>query len=976
MKRIKCLFILLCALGTSVLSNAQEHVWKTETANGYTYKYVTNDPMQARFYTLKNGLTVILSPTPKEPRIQAFIAVKAGSKTDPSTNTGLAHYLEHMMFKGTDKFGSLDYAKEKPELDKIDALYEVFNKTKDEAKRKAVYHQIDSISGVASKYSIANEYDKMMSSMGAQGTNAFTSFEETVYTDDIPTNSLDKYLAVQAERFRNPVLRIFHTELEAVYEEKNRNLDNDGAQAFETLLANLFVNHNYGKQTTIGTVEDLKNPSLVEIRKYYNNYYVPNNMGLILSGDFNPDEIIKKIDQDFSYLKNKEITPYQFVQETPITKPIIKEVVGPNAEKVMIGYRLPNNKNKDILIAELVGDILSNGKAGLLDLNLVKKQKLLWASVSVLPLIDYGVFTVSGAPTSGQTLEEVKTLIFQQMELLKSGNFDQELLTSIINNRKKAEIMQSERYGERADILMEAFTDELDWQTQVAATDALSKITKQQVVDFANKYFADNYVAVYKRKGESPETAKIVKPVITPVETNTDKQSAFVKMTDEMPSKEVKPVFLNYDKDIQRAKICGAEVLYVQNKDNQLYRLRYRYKIGKNNDLKQDLAAKYLQFLGTNKKSSEDISKEFYEIASSFNIMTAEDFTMVTIEGLQENFDKAVKLYEDLVVNAVPNEEALIALKARLTKSRTDMKNNKGAILQGLISYSSYGKDNKFNYNFSDEALNKVTAKELLETIKKLNSYDQTIIYYGPERLTALISKLKKFHAIPKKFATPPTAKVFTQIMTEKPQVLFADYDMVQAETQWTRNSGIYDAKNQPLITVFNNYFGGGMGTIVNQTIRESKALAYSTYALYVSPRKKDDHYFVTAYVGSQSDKFADATKAMNELLTDLPKFPENLSLAKVQVKKDIENERIMQDDIIFDYLAARDLGTNKDIREDIYNQAGNLEFSQLNDFYKKNISGKPYTYSVVASEKNLTEADLKKLGDYKKLHLKEIFGY
>ena len=976
MKRIKSLFIILCAAGTSVLGQAQEHVWKTATSNGYSYKFVTNDPMQARFYTLKNGLTVILSPTPKEPRVQAFVAVKAGSKTDPSTNTGLAHYLEHMIFKGTDKYGSLDYAKEKPELDKIDALYEVYNKTKDEVKRKAIYHQIDSISGVASKYAIANEYDKMMSSMGAQGTNAYTSYEETVYTDDIPGNSLDKYLTVQAERFRDPVFRIFHTELEAVYEEKNRSLDNDGSRAMETLLANLFVNHNYGKQTTIGTIEDLKNPSLVEIRKYYNNYYVPNNMGIVLSGDFNPDEVIKKIDQDFSFLKNKEIKPYQFVQEAPITSPIIKEVTGPNPEKVMIGYRLPNNKSKDILIAGLVGKILSNGKAGLLDLNLVKKQKLLWTSVNVMPLIDYGVFTISAAPTTGQTLEEVKTLLFQEIDRLKSGNFDQQLLTSIVNNLKKSEIMDSERYGNRADILNEAFVSELDWREQVAATQDISKITKQQVVDFANKYFGNNYVAVFKRKGESPAMAKIEKPVITPVETNADKQSAFVKMIDALPSKEVSPVFLDYDKDIQRSKINGAEVLYVQNKENQLYRLRYRYKVGKNNDLKQDLAAKYLQFLGTDKKSSEDISKEFYDIASSFSIYTGEDFTLVTIEGLQENFDKAVKLYEDLVLNAVPNEEALASLKSRMSKSRSDMKNNKGAILQGLISYSTYGKDNKFNYTFTDEQLNAVTAKDLLQSIKKLNSYDQSILYYGPEDLKELTSKLKKMHPVAKKFATPTAPKVFVQKPTDKNQVLFADYDMVQAETQWIHNSGAYEAKNQPLITVFNNYFGGGMGTIVNQTIRESKALVYSTYSMYVTPKKKDDHYFVTAYVGSQSDKFPEATKAMNELLTDLPQLPENLSLAKTQTRKDIENERIMQDDIIFDYLAARDLGSNTDIRREIYKQAGTIDFPQLNEFYKKNISGKPYTYSVVASEKNLTEADLKKLGDYKKLDLKEIFGY
>ena len=252
---IRKLTLAFAAVLVSVVAFAQNQFqWKEASSGGYTYKYVTNDPAKARFYTLKNGLTVILSPTNKDPRIQAYVAIKAGSKTDPATNTGLAHYLEHMLFKGTDKYGSLDWSKEKVELEKIDALYEQYNSTKDEVQRKAIYKKIDSVSGVAAKYAIANEYDKMMSAMGAQGTNAFTSFEQTVYTDDVPSASLDKYLAVQAERFRNPVLRIFHTELEAVYEEKNRTLDNDGRKVSETLFSNLFQKHNYGLQTTIGTV--------------------------------------------------------------------------------------------------------------------------------------------------------------------------------------------------------------------------------------------------------------------------------------------------------------------------------------------------------------------------------------------------------------------------------------------------------------------------------------------------------------------------------------------------------------------------------------------------------------------------------------------------------------------------------------------------------------------------------------------------
>ena len=955
---------------------AQNHDWKEAKSGSYSYKYVTDDPANARFYTLKNGLTVILSPTKKDPRVQAYVAVKAGGKTDPATNTGLAHYLEHMLFKGTDKYGSLDWSKEKPELEKIDALYEQYNKTKDESQRKAIYKKIDSISGVASKFAIANEYDKLMSAMGAQGTNAFTSFEQTVYTDDVPATSMDKYLAVQAERFRNPVLRIFHTELEAVYEEKNRTLDNDGRQVYEVLFSNLFQKHNYGQQTTIGTVEHLKNPSLVEIRKYFNTYYVPNNMGIILSGDFNPDEMIGKIDKAFSYMKFKEVPKYTFQPETPITAPIVKEVVGPDAENLMIGFRLPGNKDKDVLLADLVGQILTNGKAGLLDLNLVKKQKLLRAGAFVYPLIDHGMLILNAAPTNGQSLDEVRSLVVSEIENLKKGNFDNDLLPSIINNIKKQKIQETEKYSDRASFLMDAFTSELDWKTQVAYVNDLSKIKKEDVVAFANKYLGNNYVAVYKKKGEKINAQKIEKPTITPVETNPDKQSAFVKMVNEMPSNTAKPVFLDYNKDIQKSKIGKAEVLYVANKDNNLYRLKYRYKNGSLNDLKMPLAAQYIQFLGTDKFSAEQISKEFYKIASSFNISTSEDYTTVTIEGLQENFDKAVKLYEDLVVNAKADDTALAALKARITKSRNDAKLNKGAILSGLTSYAMYGAKNKFNNVLTNAELNSVTAQELTDKVKNLNNYEQTVIYYGPASISDLTSKLTNLHKVPSNFANATPAKTFKQIAQQKNQVLFTDYEMVQAETRWIRNTDVYNPKNKTQVDVFNNYFGGGMGSLVFQTIRESKALAYSTFGYYISPAKKDDQYYMMSYVGSQADKFGEAVGAMNELLTKMPELPVNLSLAKGGVKKDIENERITQDGIIFNYLAAKELGLNDDIRKQVYSSVDNVTMADVKNFHQTHLSGKPYTYALVASEKNIKMDDLKKIGEVKKISLEELFGY
>ena len=970
------LFLFLFAIALSLSVYGQTYQWKEARSGGYTYKYVTHDPTNARFYTLRNGLTVILSPTNKEPRIQCYMAVKAGSKTDPATNTGLAHYLEHLLFKGTDKYGSLDWEKERKELDKIDDLYEQYNKTKDADLRKAIYKKIDSVSGVASKYAIANEYDKMMTSMGAQRTNAFTSFEKTVYTDDVPANALDKYITVQAERFRNPVLRIFHTELEAVYEEKNRTLDNDGRQVFETLFANLFKKHNYGLQTTIGTVEHLKNPSLREIRKYFKTYYVPNNMAVVLSGDFNPDEVIAKIDKAFSYMEYKDVPKYTFEKEDPITAPIVREVVGPDAESVSIAYRLPGNQEKDALLADLVGEILTNGEAGLIDLNLVKKQRLLGASAFNWALIDYGVLWLSGRPSQGQSLEQVKDLMLNEIENLKKGNFDDDLIPSIVNNIKKRIIQSTESYSSRAYMLMNAFTDNLDWRDQVAYVNDLSKIKKQDVVAFANKYLGNNYVAVYKKQGQRTNVEKIEKPAITPVETNADKQSAFVKMVNDMPSTPVSPVFLDYNKDLQKSKLGKAEVLYVQNKDNDLYRLRFRYKIGYLNDLKMPLVADYIEFLGTDKKSAEQISKEFYKIASSFRISVGEEYTTVTIEGLQENFEAAVKLYEDLVLNVKADNDALAALKARLTKSRTDAKANRATIMQALTSYALYGAKNKFNNRLSDAEIESVTAKELVDRVKNLNNVEQTVIYYGPSTLAELTAKLKPLHKVPATFAKVAPKKEFKQVEQTKNQVLFTDYEMVQAETRWIRNTNTYNPAENTVISVFNNYFGGGMGSLVFQTIRESKALAYSTYGFYVFPRKKADKYYMMAYVGAQADKFVEAVAAMNELLTTMPELPANLDLAKVQLKKEIQTERITQDDIIYDYIKAKDLGLNEDIRKTIYQNLDNISMKDIRTFHDTYLSKKPYTYVVLASEEKLSKEELQKIGEFRKLSLEELFGY
>ncbi|WP_294248104.1 pitrilysin family protein [uncultured Chryseobacterium sp.] len=955
----------------------QDFQWKEAVSNGYPYTYVTNDPTAARYYTLKNGLTVILSPTKKEPRIQTYIATKAGSKTDPADHTGLAHYLEHMLFKGTDRFGSKDWAKEKPLLDRIDALYEKYNQTKDESKRKEIYKEIDKISGEASAYAIANEYDKMMAGMGADGTNAFTSFEQTVYTEDIPANATDKFLAVQAERFRQPVLRLFHTELEAVYEEKNRGLDNDPRKVYEAMFAAIFPNNNYGKQTTIGTVEHLKNPSLTAIREYFNNYYVPNNMGVIMSGDFNPDEMIAKIDRAFSYMKPKAVPNYNVGTEAAITAPVIREVFGPNPENITIGFRFPGATTKDARMLNFIGSMLTNGQAGLIDLDLVKKQKLLAAYAYPYVLKDYSVLLLQGNPTEGQSLDEVKALLLQEIDKLRKGEFSDELLQSIVNNEKKNTIQKYEKYSSRAESLMDEFTSDVDHKTQLQYIEEISGITKKDIMDFASRYLKDNsYAAVYKRKGEDKNIVKVDKPAITPVSVNREDQSPFLKKVEAMPEAPISPVWLNFDKDIAKNRLGTAEVLSVKNTDNSLFRLYYYFDSGKWNNKLLPLAAEYLEYLGTRDKSSEAISKEFYKLASSFDVNAGNEETYVTLEGLNENFSKTAALFEDLIRNCKPDQEAMDAYKTRLKKSRANAKQNKGMIMSGLRSYAQYGPQNPFNNVLSDAELDALKAEDLVNILHELFNYRHKVLYYGPKTGNELTAALQPVHTIPASLKEMPKSKVFTQVPTDRNKVLFAHYDMVQAEVFWVRNSDPYNVSITPTVNLFNNYFGGGMGSVVFQTIRESKALAYSTYSYFSLPGKKEDKDMIMAYVGTQADKFGESTTAMNELLTTLPKSDQLFETAKSGLKKSIAAERITQDGIIFSYLRAQKLGNREDVRKLVYEQAPALKFADINSFHDKEMKGKNYTYCLVASQDKVSEADMQKLGEVKKLNLTEIFGY
>lgn len=948
-------------------------------APSLNFEYALNDPFKARIYTLKNGLKVYMTVYKNAPRVQTYIAVKAGSKNDPANATGLAHYLEHMVFKGTDKFGTKDFAKESAEVSKIENLYEVYRTTKDEAQRKKIYHEIDSISGVAAKYAIANEYDKMLAGIGGQGTNAFTSFDQTVYVNDIPANQIENFLKIEAERYRKPVLRLFHTELEAVYEEKNRGLDNDNNKLWEAVFSGLFQNHTYGTQTTIGTIDHLKNPSMKEIMKYFNANYVPNNMAICLSGDFDPDATIKLIDKYFGSMPSKPVTPYTFEKEAPITSKIVKEVTGPDAANLAMAWRFPGTGSKESDMITLINLLLSNGRAGLLDLNLNQKQKVLNSGSYAYILKDYSLHILFGEPKEGQKLEDVEKLLYSQLELLKKGEFPDWLMSAVITDLKLQKTKELESNQSRAMAFVDAFVNDTKWQQSVNLIERLSKITKQDVVDFVNKnYTPENYVVVYKRVGEDTNVQKVEKPAITPVEVNKEDQSPFVKNILGTAPPAIQPKFIDYNTDIARTLLNGnVKLIYNQNTENQLFDLYYVFDMGTNNDKLLPVAIDYIPYLGTSKMSPAEVQQEFYKLGCSFNVFNSNTETWVSLTGLNENFDKATALFENVLNDPKVDEASLKNLISDILKKRSDAKQEKRTILQKMmVSYAKYGPESPVTHILSEEELNKLSTEQIAALIKSLTGYEHKVLYYGPKLIGDVKLSLNTNHKIPASGLKPvPVAKVFTPLKFDN-TVYVVDYDMKQAEIVILSEGEMYNEATVPIITMYNEYFGGGMSSVVFQDLRESKALAYSCYSSYRNPTDPKLPAYNFSYIGSQADKLPEAMAGMTSLLNNVPKSDISFGAAKDAILQNIRTDRLDKADILFNYINAEKFGLKTDIRKEIFGKVSTMTFADVKAFQDAKIKNKPAAYVVLGKKDNLDMKTLEKYGKVKFLTMKEIFGY
>ena len=933
-----------------------------------------NDPMGVTIYRLDNGLTVYLTEDHQQPRFYAEIVVRAGSKNDPAETTGLAHYLEHLLFKGTEKIGTLDYAKEKASLDRITELYEQHFKEQDPEKRKAIYAEINAESKKAAEFAIPNEFDRLYKAMGGSAVNAHTSNEETVYKVELPSNRLKQWAAIESERFKDPVFRLFQPELEIVYEEKNRSMDNKDRIITEAVNAALYKVHPYGQQTTLGSVEHLKKPSLVNIENFYRTYYVPNNMAICISGDIDKTATMKLIDESFSVWEPKKLPKAGKWREKPLHGAERVTVQYPGEEYVLLAFRTAAQGKRDADALRLLDMVLSNSVAGLIDLNLVQKQVVRGAGSYPIMNNDYGAQYLYGIPKEGQSLEEVEKLLLAQIETIKKGEIEDWIIPAIINDFKKMRKGGLEDGEQRVAFMRDAYIGYEDWDHAVLQTERMAKLTKADVVRVARKYFGNNYVAGYRKDGQH-EVPKIEKPQIDKIAIDPRRESEFARNIMAMPVPPLEPVFLDPAKDYAITDDpAGVRFYYVHNPVNDLFTLSFSVDFGTDHDNKLAAAAQLLDKSGTTSMSPEDLRKEWYKLGTSFSVGTGDSESSFSIAGLDENLEPSLALMMDVMSKPAVDQQTLDQLKEIILARREDAKKDPGTITSSLVQYNRFGKDSSFLRMLPGDGVKALTVEELQALTKGLLTYKRTVFYVGSLPQDKVIELIRKHAPVSGALQDPPPYRVKRLREPQATEIYFYNKETAQSQVQIDFAGETYNEAHVPASILFNTYFAGGMAGVVFQELREARALAYAVGARYVTgPRKGDENYMVGG-MGTQADKTPEAVDGFVRLLDDMPVAEERFAVTKESLLNSFTSSRIGFREVLGSVRSWERLDLPVDPRRGRYEQAQSASLATVVDFYKAQIAGRPKLISVVGDKSKIDMNKLAAIGKITEIHEDDIF--
>ena len=932
--------------------------------------------MKVTEYRLDNGLTVMLTENHDAPKVFGMVAIKAGGKNDPSDATGIAHYLEHVLFKGTQDMGTVDYQKEKPYLDSINYLYEQLGNTDVVEKRDSIQMEINRVSQKAGEYAIANEFDKILKGMGATGVNAFTSEDFTAYLNTFPSNQMEKWLELYSHRFENPVFRLFQSELETVYEEKNISMDGGFGKLFEEYNANMYKKHPYGTQTILGSIEHLKNPSIKKMYEFYDTYYVANNMVLALSGDFDTETIKPMIAAKFGKWRTGKIPVFPVYKEEDFNGKEVVEVKLTPVKIGVLGYRTPSNSDKDAFVFEIATQLLSNTEmTGYLD-KITDDGLILGSQIVQLPYNDYGSTMIFYAPKIvGQSLEKAEVIIMDQIEKLKSGDFSDEYFRAIILNKKKELALLNESNNERAYYMVSAYMQGKSWNEYKSKWDILKAISKADIVAVANKYFTANYLSLQSEMG-FPKKDKIEKPNFEPVVPKNEGPSKFAKELSKISTTKLTPRFVDFQNDIKSVTVQKGVTLHqVLNPFNDVFNLEIIYNVGLKTYPELEHLESYMLTAGTSTQSSKELKEAFHRLGASYYFESTENHFVMSIEGVDENLKEILELAKLILSDAKVDETKMDKLLDDLKGEKKVSRDLPSFISQALNEKVLYGENAPLQRELTKKQMKKLTAEELVALYNKVVNYEFSLNYTGNVNIKNLAEWSKEYLVLTDTLTAsqPFWVKDYIPSNTTKIYVINRK-NSVQSQITFSLIGTERTNDNSSQVAAFNNYFGGDMSSIIFQEIREFRSLAYAAYGRYrLAPVVGEENIF-SAFIGCQSDKTNEAIEVMDSLINFMPEKPERMENIISSLSEKAQSSRPNFRYILSAYDRWTRAGYTVDPNKINADRYADLKFQDILDFQKAELKGKPITITIVGDVSKFDIDRLKKLGEVIILKEKNLF--
>jgi Predicted Zn-dependent peptidases len=929
-----------------------------------------SSPLQVQEYRLSNGLSVWLNEDHSQPKIFGVVVVKAGSKDCP--NTGIAHYFEHMMFKGTDKIGTINYPAEKILLDSVALKYDELAATRNEASRTRIQKEINALSVKAAAYAIPNEFDRLMSRYGGTGLNAATSDDVTFYYNQFSPSYLRQWAELYSERLINPVFRLFQSELETVYEEKNMYNDMVGSMAVEKVLERFFSPHPYA-YPIVGSVENLKNPQLSQMQKFFQDYYVAGNMGLILSGDFRTDEVLPILEKTFSRIKAGTAPKKEVLQPKPLVGKECFDVLVPIPLiklKAMCWRGVPVNHEDEVALSIISGLLNNESGTGYLD-KLTVDGKVLQAACMSQSFNEAGLFAVLVVPKIlFQSEEKASALVMKEVERIKKGDFSDEAFNSLKLEQKRSYEKQLEDIDSRARKMLSVFAEGKSWEDYLGEVGKIDALSREDVVRVANKYFTENYLAISKKTGNYPKN-KLTKPDFAPIiPPNMEAESEYAKSLKQIDTLKAVPRFLDFSKDAEIVHLSPLVALYATpNPVNDIFTLDLEYGKGTLESKMMAPMSTYVSLLGTDSLSFSQFREKLQALGGSLAFEATPEKFIIRISGFDNRFDETFALASHFMkhLKADPKKVRQLADAAKIERKAELESPDK--LAEALLDKVRYGQGSEFLNRLSLSEIKKLKGENLVSAFREASRVACEMHYCGCLSSDRVAAKIKEYMNL-NDINISSKGLLYRELKpVEEPAVYFihapkASQSIVEGYIPGGVNA---DVRARCQGNLFNSYFGGNMGSIVFQQIREFRSLAYRAKASFRMPSylHRDKPGYLSAFLSTQCDKTSDAVAVLDSLLRMMPVREERVQMAKQEVVNGTLNDFPSFREISSRIANLQEQGYDTDPSKIYMEMVKTMDINDIVAFYDRNIKDRKMVYLVVG---NKNQIDMKKLAAFGKI--------